>query len=248
MRWAASQAISVFMQPGQVRSKAQLLAKQLAHAPRSPSVIGENAAARHGRTGKMQGFSGALQTLDNNPLPYVLQVQPRTALSAGRSRISWRRRARDAQASIMVQDSGTGAAAGCVARRRQSCGADSGWRCWRWRCCWWSATRCAWTSPAAAEEIGVLLLVGASGAVRASALSLCRHLVRPVQRHPGGGCWRCDRICAGRPVAQLSQVYDGKLQVGGLPPWLLLAVPVAAAALGWLGARLVSAWQLRKAA
>jgi cell division transport system permease protein len=50
------------------------------------------------------------------------------------------------------------------------------------------------------------------------------------------------------PVAQLSQVYDNKLQVGGLPPWLLLAVPLAAALLGWLGARLVSAWQLRKAA
>jgi cell division transport system permease protein len=32
-----------------------------------------------------------------------------------------------------------------------------------------------------------------------------------------------------------------------LPPWLLLAVPLVAAALGWLGARLVSAWQLRKA-
>ncbi len=50
------------------------------------------------------------------------------------------------------------------------------------------------------------------------------------------------------PVAQLSQTYDGKLQVAGLPIWLLLAVPVAAAALGWLGARLVGAWQLRKAA
>jgi cell division transport system permease protein len=49
------------------------------------------------------------------------------------------------------------------------------------------------------------------------------------------------------PVARLSQTYDGKLQVGGLPLWLLLAVPVAAAALGWIGARLVSAWQLRKA-
>jgi cell division transport system permease protein len=49
------------------------------------------------------------------------------------------------------------------------------------------------------------------------------------------------------PVAKLSEVYDGKLHVGGLPLWLLLAVPVAAACLGWIGARLVSAWQLRKA-
>jgi cell division transport system permease protein len=50
------------------------------------------------------------------------------------------------------------------------------------------------------------------------------------------------------PVAKLSQVYEGKLRVGGLPPALLVAVPLAAAFLGWLGARLVSAWQLRKAA
>jgi cell division transport system permease protein len=46
----------------------------------------------------------------------------------------------------------------------------------------------------------------------------------------------------------LSHAYDGQLHVGGLPPWLLLAVPLVAALLGWLGARLVSAWQLRKAA
>jgi cell division transport system permease protein len=53
-------------------------------------------------------------------------------------------------------------------------------------------------------------------------------------------------LALAEPVAQLSRAYDGNLQVGGLPLWLLLAVPLAAAALGWLGARLVSAWQLRK--
>ena len=55
-------------------------------------------------------------------------------------------------------------------------------------------------------------------------------------------------LALARPVARLSAAYDGQLQVGGLPPWLLLAVPVAAALLGWLGARLVSAWQLRTVA
>jgi cell division transport system permease protein len=54
-------------------------------------------------------------------------------------------------------------------------------------------------------------------------------------------------LALAEPVARLSHAYDGKLQVGGLSLWLLLAVPLAAAALGWLGARLVSAWQLRKA-
>jgi cell division transport system permease protein len=99
-----------------------------------------------------------------------------------------------------------------------------------------------------AEEIDVLMLVGAS-----------RAFVRRPYLY--AGIWYglfsgvlavllallVESALAG-PVARLSQAYGGKLQVGGLPPWLLLAVPLAAAALGWLGARLVSAWQLRRAA
>ena len=54
-------------------------------------------------------------------------------------------------------------------------------------------------------------------------------------------------LALAEPVARLGQVYAGKLQIDVLPPWLLAAVPVAAAVLGWLGARLVGAWQLRKA-
>jgi len=98
------------------------------------------------------------------------------------------------------------------------------------------------------EEIGVLLLVGASGA-----------FVRRPYLYAGIWYGLFSGILAALlalaiefalsgPVARLSQAYDGKLHIGGLPAWLLLAVPPAAAALGWLGARLVSAWQLRKAA
>jgi cell division transport system permease protein len=98
------------------------------------------------------------------------------------------------------------------------------------------------------EEIGVLLLVGASGAF----------IRRPYLY---AGIWyglfsgllaAClavlIELTLAAPVAQLSQAYDGKLQIGGLPVGLLLGVPLIAALLGWLGARLVSAWQLRKAA
>ena len=98
------------------------------------------------------------------------------------------------------------------------------------------------------EEIGVLLLIGASGA-----------FVRRPYLYAGIWYGLFSGILAALlaigiefaladPVAQLSQAYNGKLQVGGLPLWLLLAVPLAAALLGWFGARLVSAWQLRKAA
>jgi cell division transport system permease protein len=50
------------------------------------------------------------------------------------------------------------------------------------------------------------------------------------------------------PVERLSAAYAGKLSIGALPLWLLLATPLAAALLGWVGARLVSAWQLRRVA
>jgi cell division transport system permease protein len=96
-------------------------------------------------------------------------------------------------------------------------------------------------------EIGVLLLVGAS-----------RAFVRRPYLY--AGIWYglfsgilaaalavAIELALAQPVAQLSQAYAGRLQVGGLPTWLLLAVPLAAALLGWIGARLVSAWQLRKA-
>jgi cell division transport system permease protein len=99
-----------------------------------------------------------------------------------------------------------------------------------------------------AEEIGVLMLVGAS-----------RAFVRRPYLYAGIWYGLFSGLIAAalaiaieyalaEPVARLSQAYDGKLQVGGLPLWLLLAVPLAAATLGWLGARLVSAWQLRQAA
>jgi len=99
-----------------------------------------------------------------------------------------------------------------------------------------------------AEEIGVLKLIGAS-----------RAFVRRPYLYAGIWYGLFSGVLAGvlalaiefalvEPAARLSQVYEGKLHVAGLPPWLLVAVPAAAALLGWLGARLVSAWQLRKAA
>ncbi len=98
------------------------------------------------------------------------------------------------------------------------------------------------------EEIGVLMLVGAS-----------RAFVRRPYLYAGiwyglfagvlaAGFAVLVELALADPVARLGHVYAGKLQVDVLPVWLLAAVPVAAAVLGWLGARLVSAWQLRKAA
>jgi cell division transport system permease protein len=99
-----------------------------------------------------------------------------------------------------------------------------------------------------AEEIGVLLLIGAS---------------RPFVRRPYlyAGIWLgllagilavvlavAIELAMAGPVGRLAAAYDGSVQFGGLPGWLLLSVPVASAILGWLGARLVSARQIRRAA
>lgn len=242
-----SQAISVFMQPGQNAQQAQLLARQLGARPEVASVSVKTPQQGMDDLAKMQGFSGALQTLDSNPLPYVLQLQPRAELSASAA-AQLVVDLRGMRSVDMVQDSGSW-------RQRLDALLAVGNRA--------VLVLASLLTLAAllvvgntvrvdiasrSEEIGVLLLVGASGA-----------FVRRPYLYAGIWYGLFSGILAALlavlielalagPVAQLSQAYDGKLQVGGLPLWLLLAVPLAAAALGWLGARLVSAWQLRKAA
>ncbi len=242
-----SQAISVFMQPGQNAQQAQLLARQLGARPEVASVTIKTPQQGMDELAKMQGFSGALQTLDSNPLPYVLQLQPRAELSA-RAAAQLVTDLRGMRSVDMVQDSGSW-------RQRLDALLAVGNRA--------VLVLASLLTLAAllvvgntvrvdiasrSEEIGVLLLVGASSA-----------FVRRPYLYAGIWYGLFSGILAALlavlielalagPVAQLSQAYAGRLQVGGLPLWLLLAVPLAAAALGWLGARLVSAWQLRKAA
>ncbi|WP_143525740.1 permease-like cell division protein FtsX [Rhodanobacter sp. C05] len=241
-----SQAVSVFLQPGQTAQQAQLLARQLGDRPEVAAVTVKTPQQGMDELAKMQGFSGALQTLDNNPLPYVLQLQPRDGLDAAAVErlVS---DVRELHSVDLVQDSGSW-------RQRLDALLGVGNRI--------VLVLAALLALAAllvvgntvrvdiasrSEEIGVLLLVGAS-----SAFVRRPYLYAGIWYGLFSGTLAAllavliEFALAG-PVAQLSQAYDGKLQVGGLPLWLLLAVPLAAAALGWLGARLVSAWQLRKA-
>ena len=222
-----SQAISVFLQPGQVESQAKLLAKQLSERPEVRQVTLKTPQQGMDELVKMQGFSGALGALDDNPLPYVLQLQPQAGASAA-SLKQLVADVRDMRSVDMVQDSGSW-------RQRLDALLVVG-----------NTVRVDIASRS--DEIGVLLLVGASSAfvrrpylyagiwyglfsgVLAAALALMIELALAA------------------PVAQLGRAYDGKLAFGALPLWLLLAVPPAAAVLGWLGARLVSAWQLHKLA
>lgn len=242
-----SQAISVFLQPGQGAQQAQLLANELAGRPEISGVSIKTPQQGLDELAKMQGFSDALQSLDDNPLPYVLELLPRPEATAP----ALERLVTDVRAMHgvdMVQ------AAGSWRQRLDALLAVGN------RAVLVLASLLALAAllvvgntvrvdiASRSEEIGVLLLLGASGA-----------FVRRPYLY--AGIWYglfsgllaallavLIELALAGPVAQLSRAYQGKLQVGGLPLWLLLAVPLAAAALGWLGARLVSAWQLRKVA
>jgi cell division transport system permease protein len=242
-----SETISVFMQAGQGGSQVQLLARQLRERPELAAVEMKTPQQGMDELSKMQGFSDALKTLDDNPLPYVLQLQPRVGASANDIE-KLVADVRTLHGVDMVQDAGTW-------RQRLDALLGVGNRV--------ALILASLLALAAllvvgntvrvdiasrADEIGVLLLVGASGA-----------FVRRPYLYSGIWYGLFSGLLAALlavliewaladPVARLSQAYDGNLHVGGLPLWLLLAVPLAAAALGWIGARLVSAWQLRKSA
>lgn len=242
-----SQAISVFLQPGQGAQQAQLLAKELGGRPEISGVSIKTPQQGMDELARMQGFSGALQSLGDNPLPYVLELQPRPDATAP----ALEQLVTDVRAmhSVdMVQDAGSW-------RQRLDALLAVGNRAVQVLASLLALAALLVVGntvrvdiASRSEEIGVLLLLGAS-----------RAFVRRPYLY--AGIWYglfsgllaavlavvIEFALAG-PVAQLSQAYQGKLQVGGLPLWLLLAVPLVAAALGWLGARLVSAWQLRKAA
>jgi cell division transport system permease protein len=241
-----NQTISVFLQPGQSGASADLAAKKLRDHASVAAVAVKTPQQGMDELAKMQGFSGALHALDANPLPYVLEVLPKpdaTADSVDRLVAD----IRGMQGVDQVQDGGTW-------RQRLEALLGVGQR---------AVVILAVLLAVAvllvvgntvrvdissrSEEIGVLMLVGAS-----------RAFVRRPYLYAGiwyglfGGLLAVGfavlvELALAEPVARLGQVYAGKLQIDVLPPWLLAAVPVAAAVLGWLGARLVSAWQLRKA-
>jgi cell division transport system permease protein len=242
-----NQVINVFLKTDQVAGNAQLLAKQIQQHDGVANVVVKTPQQGLDELSKMQGFSGALHALDDNPLPYVLEVQPGDSISADQAgRLV--DDLRSMQGVDMVQDSGTW-------RQRLDALLGVGDR--------------AVLILAVLFALAVLLVVGNTVRVdissRAEEISVQKLIgaSRAFVRRPYlyAGIWYglfsgvlavalalAIEFALAEPVARLSQVYEGKLQVGGLPTWLLLAVPVAAAFLGWLGARLVSAWQLRKAA
>ncbi len=241
-----NQMVSVFLQPAQNAQQAQLLATELGARVEVAAVHVKTPQQGMDELASMQGFSGALNMLEHNPLPYVLQLQPRANVNAD----AITRLITDVRAMRgvdIVQDAGTW-------RQRLDALLGVGNRV-----VFVLASLLALAAllvvgntvrvdiASRSQEIGVLLLIGASSAF----------IRRP---YVYAGAWYglfggalAALLAVGiewslaAPVQQLSRAYAGKLQVQSLPLWLLLGVPVATAALGWLAARVVSAWQLRRA-
>ena len=242
-----NQAVSMFMQPGQTGPAVELLATKLRERADVASVAVKSPQQGMDELAKMQGFSGALNTLDSNPLPYAVEVLPKLGASADDvARLVTDMRAM--QGVDLVQDSGTW-------RQRLDALLGVGNRVVLILAALLALAVLLVVGntvrvdiASRSEEIGVLMLIGASGAfVRRPYLyaGIWYGLFSGVL---AAGVALLIEMALAEPVTRLGHVYEGKLQLGTLPLWLLGAVPLAAAVLGWLGARLVSAWQLRKAA
>ena len=242
-----NQSISAFMKPGQNGSMAETAASALRGRPEVAEIVVRTPKDGLAELAEVQGFSGSLQSLDVNPLPYVLSVQPKPGLAI--EQVDRLVEAMKATPGVdMVQDTGAW-------RQRLDALLGVGSR---------AVSMLALLLGVAAllvvgntirvdiqsrsAEIGVLLLIGAS---------------RPFVRRPYlyAGIWlgllagilavglaAVLELAMAGPVGRLTAAYDGSVSFGGLPAWLLLSVPFASALLGWLGARLVSARQIRRAA
>jgi cell division transport system permease protein len=241
-----NQSISVFLKTQQNAGGAETAAAALRERHDVAGVTVRTPREGLDELAKMQGFTGALQSLDSNPLPFVLEVRPTIGLTADGA---------DALVEAMkglpgvdvVQDNGSW-------RQRLDALIGVGTRAVLVLATLLSLAALLAVGntirvdiQSRSAEIGVLVLMGAS-----------RAFVRRPYLYAGiwfglfagvlaVGIAVLLELAMAAPVARLAAAYDGSVAFGGLPAWILLAVPLVSAALGWLGARLVSARQLRRA-
>ena len=242
-----SQTVDVYLKLGQDQGAVTALADQLRQRPDIAGLSVKSPQQGLDELSRQQGFSDALHELSDNPLPWVVQLTPAQALSA------------PAVAAMVtevaalpgvetVQDGGT------WRQRLDALLGLGGQVVLGWSLMLALAALLVVGNTVRVdisgriEEIGVLLLLGASP----------RFIRRPYLYAGiwygllGGGL--AVLLAAGieyglaAPAAALSAAYGGTLQLDALPAWVLAAVPVGAAILGWIGARLVSGWQLRRLA
>lgn len=242
-----TQAISVFMQVDAAADAAQAAAGRLKGRSDIAGIEIKTPAQGLHELASLQGFGDALNSLEHNPLPYVLVVQPIPRLSPAQSATlvatlrglpgvdrvqddgAWRQRL---DALVGVGNRAVLLLAGLLALAALLVVGNS----------------VRLDIQSRADEIAVLTLVGAS-----------RAFVRRPYLYTGIWYGLLAGVVAvglalglewalAAPVQHLARSYSGRLHFGGLPWWQLLVVPLLAALLGWLGARVVSARLLHKLA
>lgn len=234
-----SQAISVFMKPTASADNTQSLAKQLRANHDIAEVSLKTPQQGLAELASVQGFGEALHALSDNPLPYVLLVQPRAGLV--RAQVNSLAASLRALPNVeLVQDNGT----------------------WRERLDAFIALGQRVTLLLAALlALAALLVVG--NTVRLDIRSRAEEIV--VQQLVGAsasfvrrpylyeGAWYgllagliavalviALEFAMAAPVRTLAASYGGRLDFGALPVFILMLVPLAAALLGWIGAWLAS--------
>lgn len=239
-----SRAVSVFLQPPANAAWADALANQLRTRTDISEVAVKTPQQGLSELASVQGFGEALHALAENPLPYVLLIQPRQNL--GREQTDALVKALRALPHVDgVQDNGAW-------RARLDAFIALGQRITALLAALLALAALGVTGNSVrldirsrSEEIIVQRLVGASaGFVRRP------FLYEGVWYGALAGGIAIMLVIAlewglAAPVHALAASYDGRIAFGGLPVWLLILVPLAAALLGWVGAFLASTRHLR---
>lgn len=241
-----SQSISVFLKPEVGARDANTLAAQLRARAGVAQVTLKSPAQGLSELAALQGFGEALHALPDNPLPFVLLVQPQNGSS--RERIAALAADLRAHAGVdLVQDNGAWRARldTLIALGRRITLLFAGLLAVAALGVVGNTVRL--DIRARADEIAVQRLVGASpGFVRLPYLyeGVCYGLLAGVV-----AVLLLLALEAGlaSPVRALVGSYAGQLEFSGLPVTVWALVPLIAALLGWLGAFFASTRYLLRA-
>lgn len=248
-RWAGNldqgNTLSVFLDPGRDAAAADVLAETLSDLPTVASVRIKTPAAGLAELAAFEGFGEAFDSLDHNPLPFVLLVEPLADLRTAEL-VALRNSLMAYEHVDLVQDQHRfrSRIRAVLALGRRVLILFAGLLALAVVLVIGHAARLDVHSRH--QEIAVLELVGAN-----------RRFVRRPYLWAGAVCGLFAGTIAvllllaleallAAPAASVLEAYGGHLAARGLPWQLLAAVPITAAVLGWLGARFAGighAWE-----
>lgn len=239
----AARELSVFLEPGADAVQARRLADSWMSRPEVAAVVLRTPDEGLAEFRQMSDLAGALELVDGNPLPWVLVVSPREPFAADPAALAMALQAEPGVESVQY---------------------DAAWRA---RLdAWLALGRRAVALLALLLAAGAVLVVGNTVrldlATRRDEIGLLQQLgaddadIRRPHLHFGAllGALAGTLALAGvfaigallhAPLADLVATYAGGFALAGPGPGEAAAVIAAAAALGWLGARVAAGHYLR---